>query len=159
VLTEAPVEAPPRPLLASALSWAFWAALLLAVLALELLVLELVPVVVVLVVLGVLAAGVVLVLAVLAVLGVVDVMFVLLLLASRFSELVLATTVFIALLAGLPLVPAAALPLAALALIRKSLTAAADDWVPVNAPPVVLTQTSLSVSGLCQKLGSTSITT
>ena len=38
-------------------------------------------------------------------------------------------------------------------------TAAALDCVPLSAPPEVLIHTSLSVSGLCQKLGSTSMTT
>ena len=62
----------------------------------------------------------------------------------------------LALLAELMLVVlAAAVP----RLSRKSETAAAEDWVPLSAPPEVLTQTSFRVSGLCQKLGSTSITT
>jgi hypothetical protein len=45
------------------------------------------------------------------------------------------------------------------AVAAKSDTAPAEDCVPLSAPPEVLTQTSLSVSGLCQKLGATSITT
>ncbi len=64
------------------------------------------------------------------------------------------------------LVVALALVLAADALLRPAAddalnapTAPAVDCVPLSAPPEVLTQTSLSVSGLCQKLGSTSITT
>src|ERR1700758_2577450 len=33
------------------------------------------------------------------------------------------------------------------------------DWLPFTVPPAVLIQRSLSVSGLCQYLGSTSMTT
>src|SRR5579864_3007141 len=33
------------------------------------------------------------------------------------------------------------------------------DWLPFTVPPVVLIQRLLSVSGLCQNFGSTSITT
>ena len=43
--------------------------------------------------------------------------------------------------------------------IENAPIAAAVDCVPLSAPPEVLTQTWRSVSGLCQKLGSTSITT
>jgi hypothetical protein len=63
---------------------------------------------------------------------------------------VAAVTVVVALL--LAVLPPAAT-------VAKSDTAPAEDCVPLSAPPEVLTQTSLSVSGLCQKLGATSITT
>ena len=66
-------------------------------------------------------------------------------------------------LAALPAVPAALLVVLlaglAVAAALNAPTAPAVDCVPLSAPPEVLTHTSLSVSGLCQKPGSTSITT
>ena len=111
VLTEAPVEAPPRPLLVSELSARFCAAVAVA---------------------------------------------------AGFSELV--ATVVAAVLMVL-MVPAVLALLAELLLLVAAVpllnepAPAAVVCVPLRAPPEVLTQISLSVSGFCQKLGSTSMTT
>jgi hypothetical protein len=129
VLTEAPVEAVPRPLLVNWLSAEFCAALKLEF-ELELLVLLLEPVPVALVALLELPVEVVAVAELLTALAVV---------------VVVPEVLELAVVEGVEAVyppPPSAL-----------------DCVPLKAPPEVLTQTSLSVSGLCQKLGSTSMTT
>jgi hypothetical protein len=53
----------------------------------------------------------------------------------------------------------AVLVMLGVAATAKALADPAVDCAPLTEPPEVLTQTSLRVSGLCQKLGSTSITT
>jgi len=130
VLTEAPVEAAPRPLFASAFRREFSAAALASEVAVELLEeLKALPA------------------AVPAPPDVLDVPLAPLLPLTEAPPVV-------------PLgAPAAAVVLVEEGLMEKALTAAPLFWVPLSAPPEVLIQTSLSVSGLCQKLGCTSIMT
>ena len=129
VLTEAPVEAPPRPLLVSWLSARFCAAVAVCAPANELEFAAVVPV----------AAAVV------------PAIVLLLVLLPVVELLIVATVVFV------PVAMAEAV--AVDAALLKEPTPAAVVCVPLSAPPVVLTQTSPSVSGFCQKLGSTSMTT
>src|SRR5579871_3292911 len=55
--------------------------------------------------------------------------------------------------------PELAVPLAEELPMVKALVAAAVLWVPLSVPPEVLTQMSLRVSGSCQNSGATSIMT
>jgi hypothetical protein len=131
VLTEAPVEAPPRPLLVSWLSARFCAAVAVCAPANEL---EFAAVAI-----AAVAAVVVPAIALLPVL------------LPAVLLLIVATVVLVPVALAEAVVVDAAL--------LKEPTPAAVVCVPLSAPPVVLTHTSRSVSGFCQKLGSTSMTT